>query len=81
MKIFVNLDDVKLVHTFQGLYLKAGVDFKYMIVLLPESVKLNQVGKDLTIEIDDYFYKRKRLYRFDKKHIDKFKIEKGLKSE
>ena len=81
MILIVNLNDIKLIHTFQGVYLKSGANFKYMIVLLPASVKLNQIGKDLIIEVDDYFYKRKRLYRFDKNHIENFKIEKGIEND
>ena len=77
MKINVDLDKVKLISTSQGIYLKSGIDFKYMIILLPVDVILNQIGKELIIEVDDYFYKRKRLYRFDKKHIENFKIIKN----
>ena len=36
---------------------------------------INQIGKELIIEVDDYFFKRKRLYRFDNKHINNYLIE------
>ena len=75
MKLIANATDVKLITTYQGVYLKAGPQYKYMLVLLPENFKVSKTGTELIIDVDDAFYKRKRLYRFDKNHIHNFKVE------
>lgn len=76
MKLIASVESVKFVSTPQGLYLKTLHPYHYMVALLPDDdSEIDQVGKDYIIEVADEYYKEKRLYRFDKNNIEKFRLD------
>lgn len=75
MKLIINSNKVKIIHTPQGSYLKTLAEYKYLVVLLPDDSKYKKLDNFIYLNIDDDFYKRKRLYRFDEEHIEQFRIK------
>lgn len=74
MKFKVSISKVKLIKTYQGIYLKSNKDYKYMVSMLPHDIDINKFDDYIEIDVDSSVYKTQRLYRFDENYIENYKI-------
>lgn len=77
VKLILDAKSVKLVETTQGIYLKTTNIYKYKVCRLDTTkylymkcVKDDGKIREIHLDVDDKFYRLKKLYKFDKQFVD-----------
>jgi len=74
MQLKVSKDKIKLIKTFQGIYIKTNKEYKYLVAVLPLDTEYKEYDNFIIFEVPDELFKNKRLFRFDINFIENYKL-------